>query len=553
MRRTTRVERARRARERDRGSVILLTAVLMVVLVGMCAFAVDVGQLFNVRRQAQSGVDAAALAGGAELNQLSESGADRRARAAAWAKAISYRDAEIVPGTPAQWEAAWASCVDAGHLDVTSSSSAALTDPSWPAGGATECISFSADMRTMRVKLPTQTFDTAFARVLGVEDMSTSAVAEVELTAPDDGGGILPFAVYAADANSILICAAEVTSFPPTNVYPYDACGDGPERGNFGSLDVTVWGNSGLSPACRTNNDAPRLAFNMANGVDHLVAEFDAADGRLDDEVECDGARRIPNHLETVPGFRSSELFPGMIAGGTYQGRAFDGRLERGDNPKRDAVSGHAVDDRALWSYLDPDIEGDDRVPVVCYPSTFVDGWTPAGSGLDFSGLYRYPDYSGPGYVRNSTFVPGPRSRLHMQHCLDEYARIVDSLPEAARDDLPALFTDELATSPRAGWLPVFEGTAPSGNSETKKVIDFNLVYLNTIYSDCSSGSNRWCARVWEPGESPTAERRNRPFDANKIDGMGAYMFRTEMLPPILKANDPATGGSGVGAVQLSR
>jgi len=58
--------------ERDRGTVIVLTLLLMVALVGMVAFAVDLGYIVNVRTELQRTTDAAALAAAALLPHQSE-------------------------------------------------------------------------------------------------------------------------------------------------------------------------------------------------------------------------------------------------------------------------------------------------------------------------------------------------------------------------------------------------------------------------------------------------------------------------------------------------
>jgi len=58
-----RFARFRGNRSREGGYVAVLTALLMVVLVGMAAFAVDVGRWYVVGQQAQRAADAAALAG----------------------------------------------------------------------------------------------------------------------------------------------------------------------------------------------------------------------------------------------------------------------------------------------------------------------------------------------------------------------------------------------------------------------------------------------------------------------------------------------------------
>ena len=48
----------------ERGAVLVLSAILMVVLLGMAALAIDVGQLYLARQRAQNVCDAAVLAGG---------------------------------------------------------------------------------------------------------------------------------------------------------------------------------------------------------------------------------------------------------------------------------------------------------------------------------------------------------------------------------------------------------------------------------------------------------------------------------------------------------
>jgi len=46
----------------DDGSIAIIVAIVMVVLLGMATLVVDVGRLYVERRQLQNGADAAALA-----------------------------------------------------------------------------------------------------------------------------------------------------------------------------------------------------------------------------------------------------------------------------------------------------------------------------------------------------------------------------------------------------------------------------------------------------------------------------------------------------------
>ncbi len=56
-------------RPRRRGATLILICILMVVLIGMVAFAVDVGRMYLVRAQLQSAVDSGALAATLQLKE----------------------------------------------------------------------------------------------------------------------------------------------------------------------------------------------------------------------------------------------------------------------------------------------------------------------------------------------------------------------------------------------------------------------------------------------------------------------------------------------------
>ncbi len=62
----------RRSGSRRRGNMVVFTAVLMVVLMGMLAFALDLGYLYVARTQLQKSADAAALAAAWELVEEDE-------------------------------------------------------------------------------------------------------------------------------------------------------------------------------------------------------------------------------------------------------------------------------------------------------------------------------------------------------------------------------------------------------------------------------------------------------------------------------------------------
>jgi hypothetical protein len=85
---------AERHRSREVGQVIIVTAILLPVLVGLVGIAVDVGMLMNYRTQEQRAADAAALAGAHVLLTTGDK-TQARAEALAYAKKHGYIDSEI--------------------------------------------------------------------------------------------------------------------------------------------------------------------------------------------------------------------------------------------------------------------------------------------------------------------------------------------------------------------------------------------------------------------------------------------------------------------------
>ena len=75
----------------ERGQILPIAALAMVALLGITAFAVDVGYAYYAKRQLQSAVDAAALAGAQDLPNATT----------AQATAISYAAANSPANLPA--------------------------------------------------------------------------------------------------------------------------------------------------------------------------------------------------------------------------------------------------------------------------------------------------------------------------------------------------------------------------------------------------------------------------------------------------------------------
>jgi Flp pilus assembly protein TadG len=72
-----RLRSGRREIERRRGAIIVLTAILLVLMMGMLAFSIDVGYMYTLESQLQRSVDAAALAGAGALVDGQEDAQER--------------------------------------------------------------------------------------------------------------------------------------------------------------------------------------------------------------------------------------------------------------------------------------------------------------------------------------------------------------------------------------------------------------------------------------------------------------------------------------------
>lgn len=335
----------------DRGLALVLAALLLVVLLGFAAFAVDLGQLYNARRQDQSAADLAALAAAAQL-PADTIGATATAQSfVATNLGISTSDLD------------WAGCVDDEQL-VSSAV-------------GTSCVSFDAGRRRVRVRIPDQTAPSVFASVLGIDGFTHTAEAEAERRRIGFGG-IIPFGIPGLGSGGGLICPKE----PPAGVATAPC--SGPTTGSFGYVDVGHWTPAG-SVNCPPGGEKGRAPRNIAMGSDHDLFVFD---GTQVNETDVCGVGPPPNAIPTWTG-----NVPNQLADGFYTTTPFmdgeGGRLTRSSDDlptsirQTVTVNGVPVDNTPLWSFVSPTLP--DGAPASCSRSTFVDGdGTPR---TDFSGV----------------------------------------------------------------------------------------------------------------------------------------------------------------------
>jgi Flp pilus assembly protein TadG len=181
-----------RTMRREKGSVAVVVALSLVVLLGLAAFAIDIGRWVMVRHELQNAADAAALAGAQTLpgQLVADAATMASAAAAATSAANQYAGANAANG-----QAASAQSVLVGYWDVnranvpasvpTTLSQTISTPTDKPAVLVTVGLKGNANLPLM------------LGPLLGVSSLPVSATAVATVSAPGIAlpGALLPVAL----------------------------------------------------------------------------------------------------------------------------------------------------------------------------------------------------------------------------------------------------------------------------------------------------------------------------------------------------------------------
>jgi len=473
-------------RRDERGVTIVLFALLLVTLTVFVAFAVDLGGAFNQRRQTQSGADFAALGAAQDLPDTSINIVNR--------VKDMVNDTLGTTFTLADWQTA--SCTDAAALPVK------------PVGY--ECISFDSSFSRIRVKVPMRApYKTSFAQVIGINQIDVSAVAEARRRTPGFGG-VLPFALPVTSATSGEAC---LKTGPGGHVDAIPPC-DGPVSGNFGVVDIKLYGNAalGTTPSCTSGGDDARLINNAAVGADHELVPY-AGVTVLDDCVQSK-----PNTIAVTTGDKSSSFDTGMLSGGPAD--FSDGkpaRLRRTGDSSGDyydrttGIAGVNVNDTGLWEFIPPGPIFD--TPPSCRRSVFDAARSDANPDdkTQLSGLLDicFADYQlGVGCFNNPC-----QGALFTMNSRAE----------------PGIDLFDIQLSPRFGYVPRLTGSFPSGSSGNVQIAEFKPVYLQRLFGKCNATS---CAIDFDPGVGDGPQNQS-----GKAEAITAFVIPAHMLPGSLGTN----------------
>jgi Flp pilus assembly protein TadG len=231
----------------DRGAVAVIVAIMAVVLVGMAAFAVDMGAAYASKRDQSVTSDASSLAGaqaaGIELRTLFPAG--------------TTCDAAVATAlTPAATAAATE--VYNAQRPLSSDDPVVVVECAGP-----EAIDV--------IVTSTATFDTFFGGVLGVDALSPAAAATARVTGAEAYSGLRPFAVCAdsiVNDQSVTQQSLYLNSPPGNDKKPGVTCGPLP-AGNWGIVDFDGGSNSNGDIADWTEFGYPGvIAISSENPVD---------------------------------------------------------------------------------------------------------------------------------------------------------------------------------------------------------------------------------------------------------------------------------------------
>jgi hypothetical protein len=488
----------------ERGAAAVLIAMSLFLLMGIAAIAIDLSVGFNERRQDQTAADVGVMAGAVDTLASNITIRDQ---------ILDFTRRNVVSEyTDAEWQALWESCEDPERADLNAEGFSFAPAPP-PAGWATptgdlECISFDGG-GFVRVKLPSLAFATSFGRVLGVDELETSADAIARIGSRG-GGGILPFGLLSTASDGQHVCLRDASGG-----HAEEPC-DGPDSGNFGALESPHYGTQPDGPAqnCTGSPKKDVLAVNIAYGIDHRIA-LDA-DGNPSNEVrdtcsEMDNGL-APDTLNTFTGL-SNGTQEGL-ATGPVPGGIIAPRLQQGANPKR-SVYGHPLDDKPLWEYIDPGVTS--GIPAICQRSTF----TPSPINL--------VDWDGDGTLDEHN------SWEHLSACLTAYV---------AGGHTTQLFVESLDESPRFAYVPQFwEDSFGSGNS-WRHILRFKATWLQATWWRKGGTTT-----VFHPGEPGTFSGGGN-WSLVQLSGI---LIPDAALPAELRGTPPPSGGVNPFQAELFR
>ncbi len=237
----------------QRGAVAVLVAAVIPVMIGVAAFAVDVGYFHVVRNELQNDADAAALAGARYLYASTPSGPD-------WSLA-AQKSQEAIGLNSAAGQALKDAQVQTGYWNLSNSVTGLQGLPMVPTVNDSPAVQVSLSKSTGQNQGPVTTFFARFWSVLS-KPIQVSAVAGPSSPGTVNAAGLFPYAVssclYQKYWNSGITppgpkidpLTGKIFVFQLGSAYHYSDC----DSGQWSSLDMKAPGANDLSNMIKTGN-----------------------------------------------------------------------------------------------------------------------------------------------------------------------------------------------------------------------------------------------------------------------------------------------------------
>nr|WHW29297.1 hypothetical protein [uncultured bacterium] len=470
-----------REQPKERGAVLVLSAITLVILLLFSAVAVDLGLLMTERRQDQNSADVAVLAAIPE-----------RYRPNVMAQTIlDSLNSNLGANT-----------FVLADLNSCGTTEALPTTGVWTRYTNFNCIAHNRSYTELWLRVPVQETETVFGGLGGITSFEHSAFAQAG-DAPISAN-ILPYALASS--------ASEYGCLQFGAVNGLASCRGG-TSGNYGPVTFGLWGNAamGTTQSCG-GNTAELFEINLAQGIDHGLSRWNQLPHgatQVIDTVSC-GTTPAPNAMGTDTGNNKKKAaYDALIGDGVYlYPDGNQSRLRRIGpygymSASNATINGISVEDVPLWDFIP---SGLTDIPNSCQPAVFAAGRDPMPAIL--------PDAS-PTFVRAHLAASNQQDRLIkiMERCLvhiqglnwDDFGALTDGSGVAAVDS-PAgctgacspIFTRnssieaeerfDIQYAARFGYVPQI-ASYPNGFSNVN-ILSFKPIYLHRLFG--KSGNNRY-------------------------------------------------------------
>jgi hypothetical protein len=290
----------------------------------------------------------------------------------------------------------------------------------------TACVSFTAGLTEIRVRVPNRDVDTNFAGVIGINTIATSAFAEVT-TGNGQSGAVLPFGLPPSAGGS------EICVKTGSGPLPAPPC-DGPDEGNFGFLDFKNY----TDPVSCNSGD---LIANIASGIDHFLETGSTNPSSVHENDFCPNVNARPDRSKAQTGNVASKFHEGFVDSSSPMAR-----LQRGPWTKINTM-GQLLDDKPLWEFISDGSGFCAEATIAATLPNPHDGMAACLSSGDVGSLRFFEDSGGISGVY------------------------------------------DLIESPRWAFVPGINVDFASGGSQDYIFTVFSPVFLQTLYGGCNAGS----------------------------------------------------------------